>query len=386
MKRALTIMLLLAVSLSLCPTAAAVVGQSPEYYVADYAGVLTGVTKKNIIDSNSHETNGLEALCDGAQIVVVTVEYLDGMGSDEYGMLLFNDWGVGSADYNNGMLLLLATKENKAWLTVGAGINGVFDEEMTDSYFDMYFWEDYDAGDFDGAVNSMLEPLFTWYADYYGLGQESGNGAPEYIPDPPAGSGAPGYGPNYGYNEMPNNERSSGGFFSSLFGALAGFLQFLLVVAVIVVIVIVSSATSDRRRYHTYYTHMGMPPPPYHFWYMWGGHRPHRVWYNDHHHHGPGPRGPHGPGPGGHGPGPRPPRGPSGGGGYGGFGGGGRSGGSGGRPSGGGFGGGGSSGGRSSGGGFGGFGGGGGRSSGGGGGGHSSGGGGGHGGGGGGRR
>jgi uncharacterized protein len=371
MKKFIALILMAALAaISLTP-AVAVVEASEEYYVADYAGVLTDATKNNIIDSNSHETNGLEALCKGAQIVVVTVEYLDGMGSDDYGMILFNDWGVGSATYNNGMLLLLATKESKAWLTVGAGISGVFTESMTDSYFNEYFWEDYDAGDFDGAVNSMLEPLFTWYADYYGIGQEVDSGY--FEPSPGRESG---------------RERQSGGFFSLVFGTLAGLIRFVLIVAGIAVLIIVSSATSDRRRYHTYYSHMGTPPPPYHFWYAWGGHRPHRVWYNDHHHHGPhgpGPRGPHGPGPGGPGgPGPRPPRGP-GGGGYGGFGGSGR-------PSGGGyggFGGGGSSGGgRSSGGGFGGFGGGGGggggRSSGGGG--HSSGGGGGHGGGGGGRR
>jgi tetratricopeptide (TPR) repeat protein len=147
----------------------ALVSKTPEFYVADYAGVLEQDTKNNIIDSNSHETNGLETLCDGAQIVVVTVEYLDGMYSDEYAMTLFNDWGVGSAEYNNGMLLLLATKENKAWLTVGSGITGVFTDSMVDSYFDRYFWKDYDAGDFDDAVNNMLEPLFTWYADYYGV-------------------------------------------------------------------------------------------------------------------------------------------------------------------------------------------------------------------------
>ncbi|MDR1217152.1 MAG: TPM domain-containing protein [Oscillospiraceae bacterium] len=367
MKKLIALILMAALAaISLTP-ALAVVDASEDFYVADYAGVLKKDTIDNIIDSNSHETNGLETLCNGAQIVVVTVEYLDGMYSDEYAMTLFNDWGVGSAEYNNGMLLLLATKENKAWLTVGSGITGVFTESMIDSYFDRYFWEDFEAGDFDGAVTKMLGPLFTWYADYYSVDPAADDGRSE-----PSPGGA--YDP--GYNTVPDRGNSNGrGFFAVVFGALAGFFRLALIIGVIVVVIIISSATSDRRRYHSYYTHMGMPPPPYHFWYMWGGHRPHRVWYHDHHR--PGPRGPGPRGPGPRGPGPRPPRGPSGGSGFGGFGGGGRSGGSGGgRSSGGGFGGFGGGGGRSSGGGFGGFGGGGG--------GHS--GGGGHGGGGGGRR
>ncbi|MDR2665703.1 MAG: TPM domain-containing protein, partial [Oscillospiraceae bacterium] len=244
MKKTLTAVLALALALSLGMTAAAVVGKSPEYYVADYAGVLKQATKDKIVDSNNHVTNGLEALCDGAQVVVVTVEYLDGMNSEEYAMQLFNDWGVGSAEHNNGMLLLLATKEGKAWLTVGAGIDGAFTNNMVDEYFNEYFWGDFDAGDFDGAVNSMLQALFKWYADNY------------YTPAygaPGDGSGEYNEGRNEGRNEGVNNGRT-GGVFASIFGTVASIVRFALVIAVIVFLLIVFSATSDRRRYHSYYT------------------------------------------------------------------------------------------------------------------------------------
>jgi uncharacterized membrane protein YgcG len=359
MKKLVRSAIILALTALLCLPVLAVVEQSPEYYVADYADVLTAETKEKIISSNA-DVDGLEALCDGAQIVVVTVEYLDGMYSDEYAMQLFNDWGVGSADANNGMLLLLAPKENKGWLTVGSGIRHFWSDDTINSYLDKYLWPDFDAGRYDAAVNKLLEELFTWYAGYYGVVTSPAETAP--LPDggrrPEADMPI--------YTPIPADRPAGGGFFYGVFGAVAGLVRMIFIFALIVVVfIIAASFSADRRRYHTYYSHLGTPPPPYHFWYLWGGHRPYRTWYHNTYRRGPGPRGP------------RPPRGPGGGspprsgGGFGGFGGGGRSGG--GRSSGSGFGGFGG-GGRSSGGGFGGFGGGGGH------------GGGGHGGGGGGRR
>ena len=108
MKKTFSFILALCLFLSLGVSAFAVVDQSESFYGADYSNVLSNDTEQMIINYNG----SLEQQCQGAQIVVVTVDYLDGMYSDEYAYQLFNDWGVGSADYNNGMLLLLAIQEN----------------------------------------------------------------------------------------------------------------------------------------------------------------------------------------------------------------------------------------------------------------------------------
>ncbi len=115
-KRIICSLLIIMLALAFAAPAGAVVQRSEEYYVADYAQVLSDDIEQKIISSNVD----LEQKCEGAQIVVVTVEYLDGMYADEYAMRLFNDWGVGSREKNNGMLLLLATEEKKCWLTTGA--------------------------------------------------------------------------------------------------------------------------------------------------------------------------------------------------------------------------------------------------------------------------
>ena len=118
-KRFLSLISAFVLLLALAVPAHAVVSQSFGFYCADYANVLSADTEQMIIDYNG----ALEQQCRGAQLVVVTVDYLDGMYCDEYAYQLFNDWGVGSGQYNNGMLLLLAVEESKAWLAYGLGLN-----------------------------------------------------------------------------------------------------------------------------------------------------------------------------------------------------------------------------------------------------------------------
>ena len=164
-KRIISLVIAVAAALCLAPSAFALVEQSEEYYVNDSAAVLSEETEELIINYNGD----LEYYCKGAQIVVVTVEYLDGMYSDEYAGALFENWGVGDGTEHNGMLLLLATGENKAWLTVGKGITGSFTDRMVDEYFEDYFWDDFDRGDYDDAVQTMFVELAYWMADHYGV-------------------------------------------------------------------------------------------------------------------------------------------------------------------------------------------------------------------------
>ena len=163
MKKILSFLFALCLCLSISVSAFAVVGQSESFYVADYSNVLSNETEQMIINYNG----SLEQQCQGAQIVVVTVDYLDGMHSDEYAYQLFNDWGVGSSDYNNGMLLLLAIQENKAWLAYGLGLNSLIDSDQVDSMLDKYFWKDFDRGNYDEAVTSLFNALLAWYDKQY---------------------------------------------------------------------------------------------------------------------------------------------------------------------------------------------------------------------------
>lgn len=153
--------LFLALLAGLAPSASALVEQSESFYVADYANVLSDSLEQSIVDCNGR----LESECDGAQIVVVTVDYLDGMYADDYAYELFNDWGVGSAERNNGMLLLLGVQEGKAWLAYGLGLD--LDSGWADDMLERTFWDAFDRGDYESAVSKLFTGLVDWYEQSY---------------------------------------------------------------------------------------------------------------------------------------------------------------------------------------------------------------------------
>ena len=95
MKRFLSILFALALCLGLCSAALAadIIEPGPDFYVTDNAGTLSPATEELILDASGP----LEQYCDGAQICVVTINYLpQGLDSEQYAWQLFNSWGVGS--------------------------------------------------------------------------------------------------------------------------------------------------------------------------------------------------------------------------------------------------------------------------------------------------
>ncbi len=57
-----------------------------------------------------------------AQIVVLTVPQITGMGSRDYATKRFRDWRLGSAEKNDGVLLLLARQERAIEIVTGTGL------------------------------------------------------------------------------------------------------------------------------------------------------------------------------------------------------------------------------------------------------------------------
>ena len=91
----------------------------PSGHVNDFAQVLTEddrVYLENFLRSIERDTT--------AEVVVVTVTSLDGMSIEEYANRLFADWGIGSEDRDNGVLLLVAPAQRQVRIEVGYGLEG----------------------------------------------------------------------------------------------------------------------------------------------------------------------------------------------------------------------------------------------------------------------
>ncbi len=144
------------------PALAAVPQRPQNKYVLDEAGVLSDKTEKEIIKENTE----LFEKC-GAEIVVVAVDFLGGQEIDNYAYDLFNEWGIGSSERNNGILLVLAIGEDNYYATSGYGLEDYFDGAKFRELLDEYLEEDFAKGDYDAGVRKFFEEVADEVEDYY---------------------------------------------------------------------------------------------------------------------------------------------------------------------------------------------------------------------------
>lgn len=73
-----------------------------------------------------------------AQIVVVTVDSLDGYAVEDYALELGREWGVGSAEADNGVVLLMSVNDRQVTIQVGYGLEGCLPDGKTGGILDTY--------------------------------------------------------------------------------------------------------------------------------------------------------------------------------------------------------------------------------------------------------
>lgn len=100
---------------------------SIEYYgyVTDHAGIFSARDEVTL-------TKALETLKakNGTEFAVLTVPALNGEDIDTYKVRVFNEWGIGDKQKDNGLLLVIAVEDRKYGLEVGYGLEGI----ITDGY------------------------------------------------------------------------------------------------------------------------------------------------------------------------------------------------------------------------------------------------------------
>jgi len=99
----------------------------------------------------------------GNAIVVVTVNSLEYQSVEQYANGLFNEWGVGDAKTDRGILILLAPNERRARIEVGCGLestvtDGFAAEVMETRMIPEYKQNHFEAGTL-AAVDAIIQRL-----------------------------------------------------------------------------------------------------------------------------------------------------------------------------------------------------------------------------------
>ena len=116
-------------------------------YVSDYGNVISS-------EDESVMTAVAEKLrrAGGIELAVVTIDSLDNDSIESYTLRLAEEWGVGGADTDTGVVLLLAVKDRQVRIEVGYGLEGDLPDGLTGSILDTYVIPDFKKGDFSSGL------------------------------------------------------------------------------------------------------------------------------------------------------------------------------------------------------------------------------------------
>ena len=141
-----------------------IVSPTKEFFVNDYADVLSEETKDYIIQANKELQQKT-----GAQIVVVTLKSLEGKSIEEYATDLFRSFGIGDSEKNNGVLLLCSTGDRLFRIEVGYGLEGTLTDGKTGRIQDEYIIPYLRNNKYNDGIKNGFSAILQEVSSEYGI-------------------------------------------------------------------------------------------------------------------------------------------------------------------------------------------------------------------------
>ena len=142
----------------------AIVSKTTEFFVNDSAKILSSETEEYIIKTNKD----LEAKTK-AQIVVVTVNNLEGKSVEDYSTELFRNYGIGDKEKNNGVLFIVSVEDRKTRIEVGYGLEGRLTDGKTGRILDNYVVPYFSEDKFDEGIRNGYNAILAEVCEEYNI-------------------------------------------------------------------------------------------------------------------------------------------------------------------------------------------------------------------------
>ena len=94
-----------------------------------------------------------------AQLVLVTINSLDGYEIADYGYQLGRHWGIGQKDINNGLLIIISKHDRKMRIEVGYGLEGVVTDAIAHNIIHQVMRPEFKKGHFFEGINQASDLL-----------------------------------------------------------------------------------------------------------------------------------------------------------------------------------------------------------------------------------
>jgi uncharacterized protein len=123
-------------------------------WVTDLPGALRADTVGGL-----NRTIGAFERESGTEMAVVVMQSLDGLSIEEAAATLFELWGIGKQDRDNGLLLLWSVGDRRVRVEVGYGLEGVLPDGKAGAILDAYVIPRFRSGQFDEGIVAGVDAL-----------------------------------------------------------------------------------------------------------------------------------------------------------------------------------------------------------------------------------
>jgi uncharacterized protein len=151
--------------------------QPTDYLVNDYADILTP-TQVEQLGNKLRDYVGETS----TQIVVVTLETLDGEDPFDYAQRLASTWGIGGRSNDNGILLLVVEQDRAIRIQTGYGAEGFLPDVTAKRIIERVLVPAFRNGNYyqgiDRATDIMMD---LGRGEYEGDGLPAGEGMPDWV-------------------------------------------------------------------------------------------------------------------------------------------------------------------------------------------------------------
>lgn len=127
---------------------------APSGYVLDQANILSAETETAL----QMQVAALQEF-NSSQIVVVTVDSLQGYPVEDYALEIGRVWGVGQKGSDNGVVLLVAPTEREMRIEVGYGLEGAITDGQSGQIISEIMAPNFQLGDYDTGVLNAVTAL-----------------------------------------------------------------------------------------------------------------------------------------------------------------------------------------------------------------------------------
>lgn len=129
-------------------------------YVADPAGLVSQLAKNQ---ANATLWNIRQKT--GAEVVMVVVPNTGDYTEEDFATEIFEKWGVGKSDKDNGVLVLIVPDQRSARIATGYGVEGIIPDISANKIISRSIKPYMQNGDLDGAVVAVSSDLATVLTD-----------------------------------------------------------------------------------------------------------------------------------------------------------------------------------------------------------------------------